>query len=76
MFSLSLAGFSFFAKKEEPEEEEDPLITLLKYAKLYESRHDFESASNYYHKALALLLDREGDGEWTDDQVFFFLYFQ
>ena len=71
-FSLGFAGFSFFGKKAEPEEEEDPLIILLKYAKLYQMRSDFELASDYYHKALALLLERESEGEWNDDQVCWF----
>ena len=73
VFSLGFAGFSFFSSTEETEEEEeDPLIILLKYAKLYQIRNDFELASDYYHKALALLLEREDEGEWTDDQVAFF----
>ncbi len=62
-------GLSLFVDEEEEKEPEDPLIILLKYAKLYEMRQDLPLASTYYHQALDMLSDREVEEVWTSDQV-------
>lgn len=60
---------TFFSFKKTEEETEDPLIMLLKRAKLAQYKVDLRQADQFYHQALDILVDRRQSGEWSEDKI-------